>query len=403
MSDVERKSGGSETVSLSARSQGIGHAPASDEQRSRFRDLTAAQMPASYAISLDSYRRGGTDAFLRSAPAGLTPQPMKGFETTYVNIVDYIVRITHRIWEEKDIGYIYDTYSHDCAVWDDIGLQYGRDKIVADTIQLNNAFPDIRIVADEVIWAGDDAVGFHTSHRTRIFGTNTGFSRYGPPTGHRVQFWCLANCVARDNEIFHEHVVYDTVSLLQQIGFDPVETARRFANAGGDTLLPDNFRGAEGKRMLGQNKPANLPIPHDPIEDPAEFVRSAFHAIWNRRNLAAVEQVYSSNILVQATAGRIYRGIGQLQSFILSMLASFPDLHLTVDDIYWMGNSVEGALIAIRWSMTGTHEGPGRYGPPTGKSISVWGITHWVVDGGRVQKEWIMFNEFGMLIQLQQD
>ena len=403
MSDVKLKSGGSEPVSVSARPQSIGHAPVADEQRARFRDLTPAQMPSNYAISLDSYRRGGTDAFLRSAPPGLVPQPMKGFEPTYVNVVDYIVRVTHRIWEEKDIGYIYDTYSHDCAVWDDIGLQYGRDKIVADTIQLNNAFPDIRLVADEVIWAGDDAVGFHTSHRTRIFGTNTGFSRYGPPTGHRVQFWCLANCVARDNEIFHEHVVYDTVSLLQQIGLDPVEVARRFANVGGEALLPDNFRGAEGKRMLGQNKPANLPIPADPIADPAEFVRSAFHTIWNRRNLAAVEQVYSGNVLVQATAGRIYRGTGQLQSFILSMLASFPDLHLTVDDVYWMGNSTEGALIAIRWSMTGTHEGPGRYGPPTGKSVLLWGITHWVVDGGKVQKEWIMFNEFGVLIQLQKD
>jgi predicted ester cyclase len=392
-------------MAMSAKAQTIGHASkfASDEQRSRFRDLTAAQMPANYAISLDAYRRGGTEAFLRSAPAGLIPQPMKGFEQTYVNIVDYIVRITHRIWEEKDIGYIYDTYSHDCAVWDDLGLQYGRDKIVADTVQLNNAFPDIRIVADEVIWAGDDAVGFHTSHRTRIFGTNTGFSRYGPPTGRRVQFWCLANCVARDNEIFHEHVVYDTVSLLQQIGFDPVEVAKRFAAAGGEVVLPDNFRGAEGKRMLGQNKPANLPIPADPIADPADFVRSALHTIWNRRNLAAVEQVYSPAILVQATAGRVYRGIGQLQSFILSMLASFPDLHLTVDDTYWMGNTAEGALIAIRWSMSGTHEGPGRYGSPTGKSIALWGITHWVVDGGKVQKEWFMFNEFGVLIQLQQD
>ncbi len=407
MSDVQAKTGG-EPAQAPARTRALGEASSPSpvaiaEQRARFRDLTPSQMPTDYTISLDSYRRGGTDAFLDRPPIGLVRQPLKGFEDTYVNVVDYIVRITHRIWEEKDIGYIYDTYSHDCAVWDDLGLQYGRDKIVADTIQMNNAFPDIRIVADEVIWAGDDAVGFHTSHRTRIFGTNTGFSRYGAPTGRRAQFWCLANCVARDNEIFYEHVVYDTVSLLQQIGFDPVEVARRFANVGGEALLPENFRAGDAKRMIGQNKPANLPIPANPVGDPAEFVRSALHTIWNRRNLAAVERVYSSNILVQATAGRVYRGVGQLQSFILSMLAAFPDLHFSVDDIYWMGNEAEGALIAIRWSMTGTHEGPGRYGAPTGKTVDIWGITHWVVDGGKVQKEWFMFNEFGLLIQLQRD
>jgi len=37
---------------------------------------------------------------------------MRGFEATYGDIVDYSVRITHRIWEEGDMGYIYETYAH---------------------------------------------------------------------------------------------------------------------------------------------------------------------------------------------------------------------------------------------------------------------------------------------------
>jgi predicted ester cyclase len=385
-----------------ARGPGGGGAPAPEaaEPRARFKPLGPGHMPADFAISLDAYRRGGTDAFLRGPPEGLATQPMRKFEETYVNIVDYIVRITHRIWEEKDIGYIYDTYSHDCAVWDDFGLQYGRDKIVADTVQMNNAFPDIRLVADEVIWAGDDRVGFHTSHRTRIFGSNTGYSRYGAPTGRRVRFWCLANCVARDNEIFHEHVIYDTVALLQQLGLDPVETARGVVAAGAESALPANFMAGDSRRMIGQNKPAVMAIPRQPMDDPGAFARAALHTIWNRRNLAAIETVYSPHVLVQATAGRVYSGTGQWQSFVLSMLAMFPDLNLTVDDVYWMGNPAEGVLLAIRWSMVGVHAGPGRYGAPTGKAVHLWGISHWIVDGGLIQKEWFMFNEFGLLLQL---
>ena len=379
----------------------VEHAPSAEEPRSRFKDLLPAQMPAGFSISLDAYRRGGTDAFLDRAPAGLVHQNMRNFESSYVNIVDYIVRITHRIWEEKDIGYIYDTYSHDCAVWDDFGLQYGREKIVADTIQMNNAFPDIRIVADEVIWAGDDGVGFHTSHRTRIFGTNTGYSRYGAPTGRRVQFWCLANCVVRDNEIFHEHVVYDTVALLQQLRFNPADVARQVMEAGCENPLPPNFAGADFKRTKGQSKPATLAFPKLPTEDPGGFARAALHTIWNRRNLSAIETVYSPHVLVQATAGRTYHGTGQLQSLVLSMLAMFPDLQLSVDDAYWMGNTSQGVLLAIRWSMSGTHSGPGRYGPPTGRNVNIWGISHWILDDKQVQKEWFMFNEFGLLLQLQ--
>lgn len=372
---------------------------AQESSRVQFEALAREHMPKDFSISLDAYRRGGTDNFIGKAPQGLASHPMRGFDPTYVNIVDYIVRITHRIWEEKDIGYIYDTYSHDCTVWDDIGLQYGRDKIVADTVHTNNAFPDIRLVADEVVWAGNEDVGFHTSHRTKILGTNTGYSRFGAPTGRRVQLWCMANCVARANEIFHEHVIYDTAGLLQQLGIDVVETARRFAAARAGAALPSNFLAGEPKRLPGQGKPAEMTLPS--VEDDLEgFVRAAFHTIWNRRNFGAIDNIYGPNVVMQGSTGRVYRGAGQIRSFLLSIVAMFPDLAMNVDDVYWMGNAREGYVVSIRWSAVGTHRGFGPYGEPTGKQVNLWGISQWAIDKGRIQKEWTVFNEFGVLTQL---
>ena len=367
--------------------------------RSKHRALTAADMPRDFSISLDAYRRGGTDAFLGRAPDHALRQSMRGFEPTYVNIVDYIVRITHRIWEEKDVGYIYDTYAHDCMIWDDFGLTSGRDRVVAHTLGTLNAFPDIRILADEVIWAGDDASAFHSSHRTQIIGTNTGYSQYGAPTGKRVQFWCVANCVMLDNEIFNEHVVYDFVSLISQMGYDVVETVRRLAQTD-SAPLPEDFLASEPARARGQAKPDRLPVPEMPGEDPAPFVRAALHNIWNRRDFSLMDRVYAPNVLAQMTGGRVFHGIGPLRSFMLSQLAMFPDAHFTIDDLYWMGNPGEGFLVAIRWSLDGTHRGNGRYGEPTGREANIWGITHWVIDHGRVTREWTMFNEFGVLMQL---
>ena len=111
-------------------------------------------MPTDFSISLAA--KGGADGLLRN-PGTERIQSMRGFEAQYIDIIDYIVRITHRIWEEKDIGYIYDTYRHNSHVYDDFGLQYGNEKIVADTAHTINAFPDIRLYADEIIWAGNDA------------------------------------------------------------------------------------------------------------------------------------------------------------------------------------------------------------------------------------------------------
>ena len=82
------------------------------------------------------------------------------------------------------------------------------------------------------------------------------------------------------------------------------------------------------------------------------------------------------------------------------MVAMFPDLGLSVDDVYWMGNASEGYLVSVRWSAVATHRGHGPYGDPTGRQVNLWGITQWVLADGVVQKEWMMFNEFGVLMQI---
>ena len=43
-------------------------------------------------------------------------QELKGFNPKYHNFVDYIIKITHEIWEEKGVGVIYDTYAEDIVL-----------------------------------------------------------------------------------------------------------------------------------------------------------------------------------------------------------------------------------------------------------------------------------------------
>jgi predicted ester cyclase len=356
-------------------------------------------MPPDFSISLAA--KGGTDQQLLN-PGTERRHSMRGFADTYVDIIDYIVRVTHRIWEEKDIGYIYDTYSHASHVYDDFGLQYGRDKIVADTVHTINAFPDVRLFADEVIWAGDDEVGFHTSHRAVIKGHNTGYSNYGPPTGRAITLWCIANCIALNNEIFEEWVVYDTASLVQQLGFDLRATARELGNQQDWDSLNDR-RFGEPERLPGQGKPPYLSLKKTGSFDVEDFIRVTYHNIWNRRMLATVNQSHADTLRVRASTGRVYYGRGDYQSFILSILAMFPDLALHVDDLYWMGNDKDGYNVAVRWSIQGTHRGPGIYGPPTGRRIYMWGDSQHRIENGQITEEWLLFNEFSVMQQIYRD
>ena len=63
------------------------------------------------------------------APTGATKPAMAGFDPVYADIVDYIVRCTHRIWDERDVGLIHSHYTHNCVVYTPLGTSYDRETI----------------------------------------------------------------------------------------------------------------------------------------------------------------------------------------------------------------------------------------------------------------------------------
>ena len=81
-------------------------------------------------------------------------------------------------------------------------------------------------------------------------------------------------------------------------------------------------------------------------------------------------------------------------------MAAFPDARMDVDDLYWVGDEGEGHRVATRWTLTGTHDGPGAHGSPTGKAVRVMGITHHLIRGGRFVREWTVFDELALLKQV---
>ena len=362
--------------------------------------LQRLDMPVDHHVSLENYTSGRTTRI----PKDLGPaQSLQGFDPTYRNIIDYIVRITYRIWEtnDREVEYIGECYSLDSQVFDDYGLQLGNQKIIVDTRHTTSAFPDIILDAEEVIWAGNDQIGFHTSHLTRISGTNTGSSRYGNATGKTVNFLVLANCVALQNDIFLEHVLYNTSAMLQQLGIDPWEESARLVKnpPAGWPRSQENW-----DQLRSATSPA-IPISQaEPITgfDPDTFTREIHDNVWNG-NQSAIINSYAENLLFEGATERIFSGRTAYRYYVNELRSVFPDLQLQVDEVYWMGNELDGWLISTRWSAEGTHLGKGIYRSPSGKTCQMWGITQWQVLNGIVQKEWQLFNELDLMMQILAD
>ena len=83
-----------------------------------------------------------------------------------------------------------------------------------------------------------------------------------------------------------------------------------------------------------------------------------------------------------------------------SLLATFPDLGMQVDEVYWMGNEAEGFRASVRWSAQGTHRGYALYGKPTGRRVHLWGISQIYISSAAGDRGLDLFNEFDVMAQL---
>jgi predicted ester cyclase len=354
--------------------------------------IVARAMPPDFSISLAA--SGSADSAI-TRPGKERRQPMQGYEETFIDIIDFILRCTHRIWDEKAVGYLYEHYGSNTRVIDDAGMVYGRDQVIENTLGFIAAFPDLSIHADEIIWCGDEATGFWTSHRAVLLGHNTGWSSWGPPTGRKIIVTCIANCYSIENQITDEFVIYNTGSLLRQLGYDIRDKALELI---GSDSRPR--RVGEVERLLGQGPPPVVEGVGDGTFDLERFVRSSLHEIWNWRLLDRITTVYSAGIRFHGPTDLELYGRGQYGAYVLGMLAAFPDLGYEIDDLYWMGNEEAGYLAAVRWTIVGTHRGPGPFGKPSGVQVHMWGITHLQIRDAQIVEEWTVNNEFDVLCQI---
>ncbi len=361
--------------------------------------LERQHMPTGHSISLAEYTGRGTDHEVR-IPEDFGPkQSMRGFESTYQNIIDYIVRITYKIWEDRDVEYIRDTYSDTSHVYDDYGLQLGCEKIIADTHHTTGAYSDIKLLADEIVWAGNDEVGYHTSHRTIIRGTNDADSNYGPATNKFIDVLVIANCVALENEIFLEHVLYNNSSMLLQLGLDLDDTVAKLV-ASPPTGWPRDIATWDGLRSeANPGTPISVSSPISGF-DVDRFARTHLDQLWNQRDYDVLSSAYDADLVFQGPTDRKFSGVKPYQEFLASIATAFPDLQLQVDEVYWMGNDKDGYLTSERWSAMGTHSGAGIYGDPTNRPVQLWGITQHEIVDGRIVKEWMLFNELDLMMQI---
>lgn len=127
-----------------------------------------------------------------------------------------------------------------------------------------------------------------------------------------------------------------------------------------------------------------------------EIVRRVVEGVWRDRNLAVIDELVAQNYVGHdPTQPEPIRGRDGFRQFVDMYQSAFDDATVTIDD-----QIAEADRVVTRWTGRGTHTGELMGIAPTGKEVTVSGITVARLAGGKIAEEWELMDTLGMLVQL---
>ena len=317
---------------------------------------------------------------------------MKGFSDRFTDFPDYILGITQEIWEHRNLATLHHYYAPDIPVRSPGSIVFGNEGVIGATMATLAEFPDRRLLGEDVIWSGSPEEGMLSSHRILSTATHLGDGVYGKATGKKLHYRIIADCHAIDNQINDEWLIRDQGAVVRQLGWDSKEYAIDLIEREGgpencvqpfhpsiDQVGPytgrgnDNVWGAKYSDILNRIMGADLGV------IPAEYDR-------------AVTGFYPGGKELISTDG--------VDDFWIGLRAAFPSASFTIDHQIGREDPMMSPRAAIRWSLTGKHDGWGAFGKPSGAEVHVMGISHVEFGPWGIRREYTLFDETAVWKQI---
>jgi len=127
----------------------------------------------------------------------------------------------------------------------------------------------------------------------------------------------------------------------------------------------------------------------------APLSRRIFEDVWNRKDLNAIDDLIAADYVHHDAGSLAANGPAGYRQFVSSYLTAFPDAHFTIEDAF-----ADGENEITRWTIAGTHEGELAGIPPTGRRISVTGISIARIANGKIIESWNNWDALGLMQQL---
>ena len=317
---------------------------------------------------------------------------MKGFDKKYIDFPDYILKITKQIWEGKDVESIGKFYTDNIPVRSPFGITYGNKPVIEATYNTLKEFPNRQLLGEDIIWNGNDDVGYHSSHRILSKGTHLGDGFYGKPTGKDIFYRVIADCACKDNQVYDEWIVRDQGAMVRQIGYSPKEFAQIMIDKEGGV---DNAKKLFDKSEIKSSdyRPEDVRI-NSTGEKYSKILNSVFEENYDFRDYNRASSIYWPG-------NRLGHGREDVVKFWNSLKNIFTEIKFSIEHVGYLDEPNKNPRASIRWFLEGLHSNDSDdYGKKTNSKLFIMGINHVELNKNEIIREWVLFDEVAIWKQI---
>lgn len=129
--------------------------------------------------------------------------------------------------------------------------------------------------------------------------------------------------------------------------------------------------------------------------DSRRIVERFYEEFVNRGDYGGAEQFVADECVFYFAGVEVGRGPEAFRQMLRTLRTGFPDFKTTIEDVI-----VEDDKVAERVTSRGTHNGEFQGVAPTGKSVTMAGISMFRIADGKIVENWAMPDQLGLLQQL---
>jgi predicted ester cyclase len=122
-----------------------------------------------------------------------------------------------------------------------------------------------------------------------------------------------------------------------------------------------------------------------------EIIRNLYENILNNRKIELLNDIISPDY--EGIGG--VKGVAGFSGTVMSVIAGFPDIKWTIEDII-----SEGDKVVVRWHWNGTNTAPFRGIPPSNKIVVDNANVIYQLKDGKIINAWIQGDRLGVLTQI---